>query len=112
MVVLSNSLHAWRSEAFAKTLKAELEGLGRDKLPLDKAVSQGGLVDDSDVSVVVLKSREECRRICTHVGVFFSEIVGGCSCGDDLLVQNAYCELNIYIDTVTANAEFALDLHQ
>ena len=109
MVVLSRSLCAWRSEAFPKILKAELEGLNKAQLPLDKAISQGGLVDNSDVSVVVLRSREEHRRICTHIGVFFSEIVGGCSCGEDPVVQNAYCELDVYIDKKTAHAVFAQD---
>ena len=106
-VTLRRALRDWETETFAATLKAQLEGLGTECLPLSEATAQGGLVDDRDISVMVLRSHEERHRICAQVGVFFSEIVGGCSCGDDPFVQTAYCELEVYIDKLTAEAGFA-----
>ena len=49
------------------------------------------------------------RYIQAKVGVFFNEIIGGCSCGDDPLSENAYCELQVSIDKVTAEAEFSVN---
>jgi hypothetical protein len=39
-----------------------------------------------------------------HVGVFFREIVGGCSCGDEPFAADGYCEIELRIDKETAEA--------
>ena len=108
-MVLSDSLRDWRSEAFAATLKAELEGLRREQLPLTRATRHGGQVDACDLAITVLSSREQHACIHAHVGVFFSEIVAGCSCGDDPFTQQVYCELTVEIDKATAVATVTLD---
>jgi hypothetical protein len=46
---LLNSLNAWQTEAFYQTMKKELEQLAQGTLPLEKAVMQGGYVDDSHI---------------------------------------------------------------
>lgn len=103
---LSKSLHAWGSTAFFETLKQELEALPAESLPLHKAVSQGGFVDDSHITATVLHAEEEDEAIHARVGIFFTEIVINCGCGDDPMETNAYGELQIHIDKTSAQADF------
>ena len=108
MLQLPHSARAWSSDAFAGTLKGEIENLAAGTLPLDKGVSSGGRVDDSRITAIVLRSRDDGEAIQAEVGIFFDEIIGGCSCGDDPQPQNAYCELRVRIDKATGEAVFAL----
>jgi hypothetical protein len=38
--------------------------------------------------------------------VFFTEVVGGCSCGDEPFEQPVYCELGVTIDRQSGEAVF------
>ena len=91
-----------------KALKRELEGLPPGTLPLDRGTTRGGFVDDSDISVTVIDIQQSELNIRSRVGVFFTEIIVGCSCGDDPFPENAYCELRVSIDRTTAKAEFEI----
>lgn len=106
MPKLLNSLHAWGSDSFFQTLKNELEQLEPGVLPLNKAVLQGGYVDDSRITATVLHANEDEHAIQARVGIFFTEIVINCGCGDDPMETNAYCLLQISIDKTTGQAEF------
>lgn len=106
MIKFTDSLDAWHTDAFARTLKADIEMLTTDVLPLDKGVTQGGMVDDSQITATVLHVSDDSQSILARVGVFFTEIVGGCSCGDDPQPSNAYCELLVSIDKKSAQAGF------
>ena len=106
MPKLLNSLHVWRSESFIQTLKNELEQLESGVLPLDKAVLQGGYVDDSHITATVLHADEDEQAIQARVGIFFTEIVINCGCGDDPMETNAYCVLQIRIDKTTGQTYF------
>ena len=108
MIALPNALRAWGSEAFAATLKAELEALNATDLPLDAAATPGCHVDDKPVNVTVIRVDEDAQSIRARVGAFFSEIVASCGCGDDPFEQYAYCELDIVIDKATAQALFSV----
>ena len=76
------SLQHWPSDAFNAALKSELEALPSGSLPLEKGVSRCGLVDDNDISVTILNTRQSTSGIQARAGVFFTEIVAGCVCGD------------------------------
>ena len=108
MIKLAASLGNLGDDAFARTLKTELEGLTMGSLPLEKGTTQGGQVDDSDISVTVIDAFDRETSIQAKVGVFFREIVGGCSCGDEPVAENAYCEILVSIDKETAVAEFSV----
>jgi len=103
---LLNSLRAWNLDTFAQTLKDELEHLQAGTLPLDKGVAQGGFVDDNDISATILNFSDNEAAIQANVGIFFTEIVINCGCGDDPFETNAYCEMHISIDKTTGQAEF------
>lgn len=108
MITFPNALRAWGTDAFARTLKAEIEALRAADLPLDTAATPGCHVEDSPVSASVGASTEDIRSIRARVGVFFTEIVANCGCGDDPFEQSVYCELDIAIDKATAAVAFSV----
>ncbi|MGD8803274.1 MAG: glucosamine--fructose-6-phosphate aminotransferase [Gammaproteobacteria bacterium] len=106
MAIILDTLPASGSADFVHALKCQLESLPAGSLPLEQGTSQGGYVDDSDISVTVIRVSEKNGRIQGKIGVFFTEIVVGCGCGDDPFPVNAYCELQISLDKNTAEMEF------
>jgi hypothetical protein len=58
--------------------------------------------------VTVLRYRDTPDALLAEVGIFFGEILAGCSCGDEPEIQNSYCELKVLIDKHTAMAHFSL----
>ena len=106
MPELVNSLRDWNTDAFSRTLKHELEHLPSGSLPLERGVSQGGMVDDSNLAATVLSFNENAAVIQAKAGIFFTEIMINCGCGDDPMPTNAYCEIQISIDKATAGTRF------
>ena len=101
-----SSLNAWSSASFFETLKKELEQLPPGSMPLEKEVTQGGYVDDNHITATVLHADADEQSIHARAGIFFTEIVINCGCGDDPMETNAYCEMRIHIDKTTGQAEF------
>ena len=108
MLTLSTSLNAWDTEQFSKILKQELENLEKGSLPLQSATTQGGLVDDNNISALINHFSENTKDLQIKVGIFFNEIVAGCNCDDDPVSDNTYCELLVSIDKISAEANFVL----
>jgi hypothetical protein len=103
-----NALRDWPTDTFTHTRKLEIEQLESGLLPLQQGVAQGGYVDDSLLAATVLNVSDDARAIHARVGIFFSEIVAGCSCGDEPMATHAYCELRFSIDKATAEADVTL----
>ncbi|HSH29238.1 MAG TPA: hypothetical protein VK971_04955 [Thiohalobacter sp.] len=92
---LTASLAAWGGEDFTEVLKDELTALGPDVLPL---VTAGGYADTGGMSLTLIRQTEADDTLCLRVGVFFHQVLAGCSCGDDPVHEPAYCELELVID--------------
>jgi hypothetical protein len=103
---LLDALKESRPGQLEKTLKHELENLPAGTLPLEKGTCRGGFVDDSNISVTVINATQSKNSIQAKIGVFFTEIIVGCGCGDEPMPENAYCELLINIDKSTSAARF------
>lgn len=101
-----SALGKWGSPDFAKALKRELENLPAGALPLHQCVTQGGYVDGRNICVMVLRSDNRGSAIESKVGIFFTEIVGGCGCPIEPFEESVYCEMTVWIDKLTAEAEF------
>lgn len=99
---LTGTLQAWGTPEFEQTLKAELTEQGGEALPLERATTQGGMVDASKLAFTVISSRENSEALIIRVGVFFTEIVICCGCGDDPFETNGYGVLEMHIDKTTA----------
>jgi hypothetical protein len=107
-ITLNQSLQSWNTQGFGKALCTELSFLQPGSLPLHKATTLGGLVDDSDISVIFLRASEDTDFINAEVDVFFTEVFAGCSCGDEPMPVHAHCELIINIDKRSAAASINL----
>ena len=105
-VHLPDCLNCPDEATFAARLKTAITQLPPGSLPLQQATTQGGLVDDSQITVTVLGSEREGDEIVARVGVFFEEVVGGCNCHDDPVSVNGYCMLQVRIDANTGEARF------
>jgi hypothetical protein len=101
-----NALRDWGTEQFNQSLKVELKALGAGHLPLHGGTNQGGWVDDSDLDVTVISARDSGQAIKVRLSVFFTEVVGGCSCGDDPFGLPACCTLQVTIEKQTGIAGF------
>lgn len=104
-------LDAWNTDAFRSVLKAELEALGEDNLPLQQGLSQSSRVSDSGYKVMPISEQDEGDTIKARVGVMYQGIIAGCSCADDPTPVdeiNEYCELLVTIDRESATTIFTL----
>jgi len=108
MIKLVKSLQAWNSRTFAETLQAEVQQLSAAELPLHLCSGQGGMVDHDSISASILASSATEQALEIRLAVFFTERIGGCSCHDDPAVQNAYGELLVCIDRLTADTSISL----
>lgn len=105
VIRLDSALRAWNTDDFAAALKSDILALGAGVLPLQEAAA-GGSIDEGDIDITLLGSRDSAAEIHATVGVFFAEVIGGCSCGDEPAASNAYCELQVIIHKVSGQARF------
>jgi hypothetical protein len=104
----SQCLRARGTDRFSSELKNVLLGLAPGVLPLQQGASQGGHVDDSDLDATVLDVTDDKEVIKARVGIFFTEVIGNCACGDEPVPAQAYCVLQVNIDIATAMADFTV----
>jgi len=102
---LSRVLQAWGSEAFVVVLKDEIENLPAGELPLQLAANEGGYIDDSNLTVTIITVDDTDSVIQARLGIFFTEVVANCSCGDEPMEKPAYCEILLRIDKSTATTD-------
>ena len=108
MAELHDALRAWGTEAFAPLLKRAIEGLAPGTLPLDRATAHGGRADDRAITVTVIGATDAGTHVDARVGVFFAEVIAGCSCGDEPFAVPAYCEMAVRIEKATGAAAITL----
>ena len=111
MIRLAESVRAWGSAEFEGILKRELEQLDVDELPLQRALAVSSHVADVPFSVRIIRVSEQPDALRARVGVFYSGVIGGCSCADDptpVDELNEYCELELVIDRRTAETAVTL----
>jgi hypothetical protein len=101
-------LEAKDSSDLAQELCSTLKALPSGTLPLEAGRSQGGMVDDRDIAATVLGMEQTADHLLARVGVFFTEVVGGCNCNEEPIEVNAYCLLEVRIDRATGNGQFTV----
>ncbi|MDZ7662192.1 hypothetical protein [Thiohalophilus sp.] len=101
MLKLLHTIEQHDPDALIRTLKRELEsGVGAN-LPLDQGTGEGGYSDASDLQVTVLGIDQDDQVLHARIGVFFTEIIANCSCGDEPVHKPAYCRMQLSIDRIT-----------
>jgi hypothetical protein len=111
MMQLTQSLNAWGTPDFEGTLKAEIEQMGAEQLPLQQGLSSSSYALDDKLQVRIIAVSEGAGFIRAKAGIFYTGIVAGCNCADDptpVEEQNEYCEVQLDIDKTTAETTVAL----
>ena len=108
MLKFSQTISCYPAGDFKRALKDEIEQCDKKLLPLEKGTAQGGYVSDEPITATVLRAIDHANSIQADVGIFFTEIVICCGCGDDPMQANTYCEMRFNIDQKTAEAEIKI----
>lgn len=111
MIRLTKSLQAWGTPNFEGALKAELEQISADLLPLQQGLVTTSHVTENAHKAMVLNVADDADTIRVKVGIFYSGMVIGCSCADDptpINEQNEYCEVLVTIDKRAAETSIVL----
>jgi len=105
MIKLIKSLQAWDLPDFKETVKAEIEGLHGDLLPLQQGLRQSSYAITNHFSATILAVNEDQGYLHIKAGIFYSGVIAGCNCNDDpspVNQQNEYCEVMLDICKSTA----------
>lgn len=109
---LMNAVQAWGAPDFKDRLKAEIQSLGVDSLPLFQAMRHGNQVLEDPAPTVMINGVDEHEdSLEARVGVFFSAIhTGGCCADDPTVVEphQEYAELTFKIDRATGDCRVDL----
>jgi hypothetical protein len=111
MIQLGRALGAWGTPAFRDVLKAEIERLNANQLPLQQGLSQSSYACDDDIKAVIISVSEKTGVIRATAGIFYTGTIPGCSCADDPAPDNEYteyCEIQLDIDRQTAETVVCL----
>ena len=111
MIRNNRLLDAWGSDAFQELLRQTLERLPHQALPLQQALRHSSQVSDEPIQAMVIRVEETAEAIVAEVGIFYSGLVGGCSCADDPTPDsplNEYCRLEVRLDRQNAGLGFSL----
>ena len=108
---LAESLQAWGTPDFERVLKNEIEQLDASQLPLQRALSIGNYALDDELEAVIHDAAEKTDSIRVKAGIFYTSIIGGCSCADDptpIDKNTEYCVVQLDIDWGTAATTLTL----
>jgi len=111
MIRLSKALNAWQTPDFNTVLKAEIEHIDADLLPLQEGLSQSSHAIADRLSAIILAVAEEPDRLRVKAGLLYAGIIAGCSCADDptpIDEVTEYCEVRFDIDKTTAETTVTL----
>jgi hypothetical protein len=111
MIRLTKTLNAWGTPGFEDILKAEVEPIDVDQLPLQQGLSTSSSVTQNPRKLIIFRVADDERFIHVKAGIFYSGIIAGCSCADDptpVDEQTEYCEVQIDINKQTAEATVVL----
>jgi hypothetical protein len=105
MIQLTKALQAWGAPDFEAVLKQEITQLNADHLPLQQGLTIGNYVADAPITVLIHSVSEMENIIRIKAGIFYTGVIGGCSCADDPTPSgetNEFCEVQLDIDKSTA----------
>lgn len=108
MIDFSQCLGHYPAKEFSRRVKAAIEQCERKLLPLESATTQGGYISDEAITATILRVTDQGGHIQVLAGIFFTEIVICCGCGDDPMLVNAYGEMFFLIDKITAETEIRI----
>jgi hypothetical protein len=111
MIQLGWVMDAWGTPDFRDVLKAALEQLTVEQLPLQQGLSQSSYACDDNIKAVIISVSEESGLVRATAGLFYTGKIPGCSCADDPAPVDKYaehCEVQIDINMQTAETVVSL----
>ena len=111
MIKFDRAVRDWGSEAFADTLKHEIEQLDAAQLPLQQGLSHSSYVSDEPHYAIFISASDDATVIHARVDIHYSGIIAGCACADDptpLDISIEMCELSFDIDKHSAETSVTL----
>lgn len=111
VIRFARSLRVWGTADFEGALKAEIEHMGVEQLPLQQGLSTSSYALGDDLSVMIIRVSDGENFIRVKAGIFYRGIIAGCSCADDptpIGENNEYCEVQLEIDKATAETTVEL----
>lgn len=105
MILLPDTLAAWRTPGFETQLKTDIEHMTVHQLPLQQGLTNSSYALDHSLQAVIIKSAEaeDCLQI--KAGIFYTGVIAGCNCADDPTPADElpeYCLVELNINKVTA----------
>lgn len=111
MLQFSQSLAAWQTDRFTDAFKDEVARLDIEQLPLQQALIQGSYASKRHIKVTINTVTESGKTLQVRAGIFYTGILPGCACSDDVAPENEYpeyCNVLISIHRETAEAHVEL----
>jgi len=111
MIQLTETLAAWDTAAFNEVFKGEVAQLEESQLPLQQALTQGSHASTRNMQVMINRVTETPQELRVRAGVFFTGILPGCACSDDVAPESEFpefCELLFCINRQTAETSIRL----
>ena len=111
MLQLPQTLKTWDTPTGKDTLKAEIEALDSQQLPLQQGLTQSSYVSDEPFRAMVISVGEQDGRLQAKLGIFYSGIIAGCNCADDPTPVDTtpeYCVIEVDIDKTSGEASVSL----
>lgn len=108
VINLQNVMDSWGTTVFENCLIDEIMALKTGVLPLQQCLRQGDMAAEQANKVSVLSCDETDESIRVKLAVFFTEIISGCSCGDEPAMLDGYGEVVLIIDKQSSDAWFSV----
>jgi len=111
MINLRDAIDAWGTPDFNNVIKAELEQMSVEQLPLQQGLSFSSIALDTSIQAIIISSSETKKRINVKVSLFYTGVISGCNCADDpspIDEQSEHCELQLDIDKISGDAAIRL----
>ncbi|MEE9493275.1 MAG: hypothetical protein V3W04_07865 [Gammaproteobacteria bacterium] len=97
----SQSLASHDKAELFRELKAGIEQLSMDELPLQQNLTQSSYVSGDTFNAMILQVTDSAEKVLVKAGIFYKGVIAGCNCADDpspVDELTEYCELHFEVD--------------
>lgn len=111
MIRLRNALNAWERTEFDELLRADIDQMTVDQLPLQQAIVSSSYALDTNIKSIIINKTDDSDAIQIKAGIYYTGIIAGCNCADDPSPADEipeYCVVQIEIDKRTAETKIIL----
>lgn len=111
MIILRSTLNTWKRAEFDELLRADIDQMTVDQLPLQQAIVSSSYALDTNIKSIIINKTDDSDAIHIKAGIYYTGIIAGCNCADDPSPADEipeYCVVQIEIDKRTAETKIVL----